>query len=266
MKPNRLLAIVLLSLFFIPPSGADEDKKRDEPSQIDPQAIAILNRAVERLAGAKQFSVNAEIWAETELEEGGRAQFTKTVDVKVRRPNKVQVDVRTSVPKRSFYYDGKTFSLLDQQKGFYGIADAPATIDETLAKMEDEYGVSFPINDLLISRPFGDGAAKTKAAQNLGIEPVLGVLCHHLAFQNDSIDWQAWVEEGPVAVVRKVVITPRDDGDDETDELQTTAILTRWDFTTELPDYVFTFTPPAGSAKIEFVPAKDTTAPAKSSK
>ncbi|MCE9520333.1 MAG: DUF2092 domain-containing protein [Verrucomicrobia bacterium] len=270
MKPSRYLVAILTAATLLGTNStgtaADKDAAAVLENKVDPQAIAILNRAVEKLAGAKQFSVNAEIWSETELEEGGRAQFTKTVDVKLRRPNKVQADVKTSVPKRSFYYDGKHFALLDQQKGFYGIADAPATIDETLAKMEDDYGVSFPINDLLLSRPFGDGAAKTKAAQYLGIEPVLGVLCHHLAFQNDSIDWQAWVEDGPVAVVRKVVITPKDDGDDETDELQTTAILTKWDFTTELPDYVFTFTPPNGSAKIEFVPTKKADAEPKSSK
>ena len=125
MKPPKYLIFTLTAaaLLGTGPSGtaADKDGNDAVDNKIDPQAIAILNRAVDRLAGAKQFSVTAEIWADTELEEGGRAQFTKTVDVKVRRPNKVQADVRTSVPKRSFYYDGKNFALLDQQKGFYGI-------------------------------------------------------------------------------------------------------------------------------------------------
>lgn len=266
MKPiSPVIATLILAAFFIGVHtsilAADKEPAAEEP-KVDPQAISILNRAVDHLAGAKQFSVTAEIWQDTELEEGGRAQFTKIVDVKVRRPDHAQVNVRTSVPKRSFYYDGKSFTLMDQQKGFYGTTAAPATIDETLAKMEDDYGVDFPINDILLSRPFGNGAEKAKAAQYLGVEPVLGVNCHHVAFQNDEIEWQAWIEDGPVAVLRKAVITSKD----EDGAPQLTALFSKWDLGTKLPDFVFAFDPPPGAAKIEFVSAKEDDADAKPSK
>ena len=172
------------------------------------------------------------------------------------------MNVRTSVPKRSFYYDGKAFSLLDQQKGFYGQVSAPATIDETLDKMERDYGIAFPIEDILVSKPFGNGAQNAQSAQYLGIEPVLGVNCHHLAFQYEAIDWQAWIEDGPVAVVRKVVITSKS----EENAPQLTALLSNWDFTTLLPDFIFAFDPPLGSAKIEVLLAKEAGTDAKPSK
>lgn len=263
-----ILAFATLSVAVLPVFAADkESPAAPEGKSVDPQAISILNRAVDKLAGAKQFSVSAEIWGDMDLEEGGRAQFTKLVDMKVRRPDRVQVDIKTSVPKRSLYYDGKTFTLIDQQKGFYGVTAAPGTIDETIVKAEEDYGVTFPLEDILLSRPFGDGAAKTKAAQYLGVEPVLGVLCHHLAFQNDEINWQAWVEDGPVALVRKVVITPRaNETDEEAGEHQVIALFTRWDFSTELPDFVFTFDPPPGAAKIEFVTSQQKAEPAKTAK
>lgn len=249
MKNNLPLFILLTLSSFIPTWAAD--KKEDQVSAVDPQTISVLKRAVDRLADAKQFSVTTEIWEDTLLEEGGRAQFTRIADMKVRRPNRARVDVRTSVPKRSFFYDGKALALLDQEKGFYGTTNAPGTIDAMLEKVEEDYDVTFPLDDILVSRPFGDGAAKTKTAQYLGIEPVLGVICHHLAFQNDLIDWQAWVEEGPVAVLRKVVITSK--GEEGSPQL--TALFSHWDFSTELPDFIFTFDPPPGAAKIEFVPA-----------
>lgn len=251
-----------LALALAVAAHAQDKASPEEAPAIDPQAIVILNRAVDKLAGAKHFSVNAEIWEDTELEEGGRAQFTRVVDIKVRRPDHAQLSVRTATPKRSFYYDGKTFSLLDHQKGYYGSVAAPATIDETLAKLTDDYGVELPIDDLLLTRPFGNGAEKAKAAQNLGIEPVLGVLCQHLAFQTDAIDWQAWVENGPVAVVRKVVITSKL----EKGAPQLTAILTGWDFTTELPDFLFTLEPPPEAEKIEFLRTEESTADSKPSK
>jgi len=239
---TALLAIAMLS-------ATAADKPADDAPAVDPQAIAILKHAVDKLAGSKQFTVSAEIWEDTELEEGGRAQFTRIADIKVRRPDRAQVSIKTSSPKRSFYYDGKSFTLMDHRKNFFGTVAAPATIDETLAKLSDDYGVDIPIDDLLLSRPFGNGGENAKFAQYLGVEPVLGVACHHVAFQNEAIDWQAWVEEGPVAVVRKVVITSKQ----EEGSPQLTAILTGWDFATELPDFVFQFDPPADAAKIEFV-------------
>ena len=53
-----------------------------EEVKVDPQAVAILKRAADHLAAAKQFSVAAEIWEDTELEEGGRVQFTRLVEVR----------------------------------------------------------------------------------------------------------------------------------------------------------------------------------------
>ena len=261
MNLKRLFTILMFTLSSIAPCRA-ADEKNDPSPGVDTHAIAILNRAVDRLAAAKHFSVSTEIWGDTELEGGGRTQFTKLVDVKVHRPNRIQMDVKTSVPKRSFYYDGKNLTMLDRQKGFYGTIAAPATIDETLVKVEEDYGVEFPLEDILISRPFGDGAAKAKGAQYLGLEPVLGVACHHLAFQSEVIDWQAWVEDGPVALVRKVVITSKE----EEGSPQVTAIFSKWDFSTELPDFVFAFDPPPGSARIDFVPTRGNAVDARPSK
>lgn len=242
-------------------TAADEPIKTKD-ALVDPQAIAILSRAVDHLANAKQFSVTTEVWGDIDLEEGVQAQFTKILDIRLRRPDHVQLNVRTTVPKRSFYYDGKNFTLLDQQKGFYGTTATPATIDETIEKMEDDYGVELPISDILISRPFGNGAQNAKAGQYLGVEPVLGCTCHHVAFQNDEVEWQAWIDEGPVPLLHKAVIKSKDGESSQ----QVIALFSKWDFNTKLPDFVFAFDPPPGSAKIELVPTKDTSAETQSSK
>lgn len=264
MKPTQiLLALTSTVLLGSPPFaiGAEEPAKPKEAT-VDPQAIAILNRAVDHLANVKQFSVSTEVWGDIDLEEGAQAQFTKILDIRLRRPDHVQLNVRTTVPKRSFYYDGKNFTLLDQQKGFYGTTAAPATIDETITKMEDDYGVEFPISDILISRPFGNGAQDAKAGQYLGIEPVLGVNCHHVAFQSDEVEWQAWINEGPVPLLRKAVIKSKGGQSSQ----QMIGIFSKWDFGTKLPDFVFAFDPPPGSAKIDLVPVKETSADIQPSK
>ena len=260
---TRLYRILtsLVSTAALGALAADETSK-SQPPAVDPQAVAILNRAVDHLAKAKQFSVSTEMWEDLDLEEGGSAQFTKILDIRLRRPDRVQLSVRTSVPKRSFFYDGETFTLADQRSGFYGSISAPGTLDETIEKMEDKYGVEFPISDILISRPFGDGAKNAKAGQYLGVEPVLGITCHHLAFQGDEVEWQAWIEEGPVPLLRKAVIQSKG----EEGSQQVIALFSKWDLSTELPDFVFEFDPPPGSAKIELVPTQAEATEAKPSK
>lgn len=83
-----LLAVIAFAALIL--QAWADDEKKDEAPTVDPQAIAILKRAVDRLADAKQFSVTTEIWEDTELEEGGRAQFTRIADMKVRRPDRAR--------------------------------------------------------------------------------------------------------------------------------------------------------------------------------
>ncbi|MFK5922649.1 MAG: DUF2092 domain-containing protein [Verrucomicrobiota bacterium] len=256
-KHNQFKSLLLLTLAGVaslPLLALAEDKaKAEEAPAIDPMAVKILKRAADHLSAAKQFSVSAEIWQDLEDENGTMLQFSKLADVKVRRPDGLRIDVKTDRPKRSFYYDGKSVSVVDHQKGYYGSVAAPATIEETLDKLDEKFGITMPLEDLLISRPFAGAAAKAKSGQYLGKEPVLGKLCHHVAFQGEIVNWQAWVNEGPVPTIRKVVITFKQ----EQGRPQFIALFSDWDTRLSLPAYVFTFDPPAGVLKIEVLPNEE---------
>ncbi len=264
MKTKPLLPILLFlsvtSTFTATTPAADAETKpapaaaaappaAEEPA-VDPKAIAILKRAVDLLAGAKQFSVTAEIWEEVALENGSTVQTAKTAEIKLRRPDRLQVDVRTTKPRRSFFYDGKTLSVVDRQKNFYGSTPVPATLDETLKKASETYGINFPLEDLLLSRPFGDGAALATAGDYLGPQLVLGTLCHHLSFRSETADWQVWIQDGPQAVIRKAVLVS---GSGE-ESAHVTFLFDRWDLFTELPDFLFAFEPTATDTKVEILP------------
>ena len=81
------------------------------------EAREIIGRAVDYLANAKQFRASAEIWEDLEVESGEMAQFSKVVEIQLRRPDRLRLDVSTSVPKRSFYYDGASLTVLDRATG-----------------------------------------------------------------------------------------------------------------------------------------------------
>ncbi len=255
MKPTKLIWALTgaAALIAAAPMLPAEDKPAAPPTEekkVDPQALEMLQRAVDYLAAAKQYSVTAELWTDVPLNEEHTAQFTKVLDIKLRRPDRVQVNVKTAVPKRSFYYDGKNLTVADHAKGTYGVFATPPTIDETLTKAEEVYGVVFPIDDILLSKPFGNGAEHAKSGQYLGAGPVLGTLCHHVAFQSEGVDWQVWIQDGPRPLVRKAMMVSTD----PEDAGRITVNFKDWDLATKLPDFVFSFIPPADAMKIDVLP------------
>ncbi len=242
LSVTALLVATSLSISTL----AEETEKE---SKVDPKAREIIERAVDYLANAKQFRVSAEIWQDLEVEPGEMAQFSKVVEIQLRRPDRLRLDVSTSVPKRSFYYDGTSLTVFDRATGFFASAKTPATIDETLDAVEEKLGVTFPLEDLLLSRPFGDGASQAISGSYYGLEPILGVMCHHVGFQSELIDWQAWIEDGAVPLMRKAVINFKT----EPGTPKWMVLLNKWDLETPLPDFVFQFDPPSGAVEIEFV-------------
>lgn len=213
---------------------------------ISPRANELLRRTSEYLAQAPFFSVNAEVWQDAVMASGQRVQATRTVDLEVRRPNRLHAEIRSTRRNRGIWYDGKAVSLLDRNRGSYGVVSAPNNLDGMLETATTRFGIGIPLDDLIESNPYATVVRNVTSGTDIGPATVLGVPCEHLAFSQTNIDWQIWIEEGPRPVPRKILITYKD----EEGSPQYTAIFSDWDFETKLPDFVFNFEAPPGAAKV----------------
>jgi len=230
----------------VTPAGTD-----GKPA-IDPQADELLRRMGDYLAQAQFFSVTAEIWQDVQLASGQRAQAGRTVDLQVRRPNRFHAEVRSTRRNRGLYYDGKSITLFNRVQNFYGSIPAPATLDEALDAACERFGITMPLEDLVVSDPYQNAIHKAISGTDIGPVTVLGIPCEHLAFSQGMVDWQIWLEAGARPVPRKMVITYKD----EEGSPQYTAIFSGWDFETKLPDFLFNFEPPSGASKINVAEIK----------
>ena len=219
------------------------------PVTINPEADRIFKQTSTLLSGAKSFSVSAEVW-EDQVVSGHKVATTKTVDVKLRRPNDLQLEVHSPKHTRGFWVDGKTVTILDRLHNLYGTAPAAGTIDQVMDKAQDNFGITFPLEDLFVSDPSSVMAHVTGGAY-FGKATILGTPCQYIAFSNDKIDWQLWVQDGAEGLPRKLVITYKQ----EKTQPQYTAIFSNWKLNPKFPDNTFAFTPPSGASKIEVVPA-----------
>jgi hypothetical protein len=213
---------------------------------IDPVADQILQQSCEYLAKTPAFSVHAEIWKDEVLPSGHKIQVTRTVALDFSRPDRLHVDARAHHKGRSIWYDGKTVTVLDRENNLYGTVDAPHTVDETLDLLSNKFGITVPLEDLVVADPYASSMKNVTAGGYFGDEPVLGVSCRHIGFSTAVIDWQLWIADSPQPLPQKLVITYKT----EEQSPQYTAIFAKWELLDRASDLPFKFIPPKGSSAI----------------
>jgi hypothetical protein len=229
-------------------AAAAEPAAATQPA-VDPTADLILRQSCDFLAQTPAFAVHAEIWKDVVLSPDHKIQVTRSVDLDLRRPDRLHVDARAHHKGRGIWYDGKNLTVFDSEKNLYGTVAAPATIDQTLDLAADNYGITVPLEDLAVSDPYTSFMKHVTAGGYFGDEPVLGVPCKHVGFATDRVDWQLWIADGPQPLPQKLVITYKNE-----DQMpQYIAIFTKWSLTNRAADLAFEFIPPAGSAAIPLV-------------
>jgi hypothetical protein len=228
-----------------------------EDKAIEPKAGKILGEMCAYLESLEQFTFHAEITEDEILSSGMKLQFARAADASVRRPDRFRANGTGDRVGQQMFYDGKSITLYDKGKNYFGTIVAPSNIDEALDHAIQTFSLTAPLSDLMYSNPCERIIENIESGFYVGLHYVHGVKCHHLAFSQEDIDWQVWIEEGKTPLLRKVIITEKR----VAGAPQFTALLSQWNVNPELPDSLFIFEVPEGAKKIEFLPADEGKAP-----
>lgn len=220
---------------------------------IDPKVRELLQKTGDLIKNSREFSFHAEILYDDILPSGQKIQFAAAQDVDVKRPDKVLTKYQSDVESREFWYDGKSFTLLDRNKNLYSTAKAEPTIDGTLQEIINNYGYTPALSDFLYSDPYKTLIENVLSGFYVGPGDVNGTECYHLAFVEKYIDWQIWIEAGDKPLVRKVVITYKT----VPESPQYVAVFSDWKFDKSLSDSFFEPKIPAGAKEIDMVVLKN---------
>jgi hypothetical protein len=216
--------------------------------RIDPRADAALHRMSDYLAGLRTFRFETTSVDELITKEGQKIQQLKQSTVAVRRPNALAIERTGPNGRATFKYDGKTFTLFGAQKNQYASTPAPANLDEAIDFARDRLGIDAPGGDLIVADPYNALIDGLKTGRYVGLEPIDGVMAHHLAITKDKVDWQIWIQDGAQPVPLRYVITSKD----MPSHPQFTLELRHWQPDLSLPDSTFAFSPPSGAQKIDW--------------
>jgi hypothetical protein len=201
------------------------------------------------LKAATAFSLHADIMYDDLLASGQKIKLTATNDVVIHRPDRLYADFAGDSGRKRLWYDGKAVTLYDPGEQVYAVEKVPAGIDAMLDFLTDRLGFTPPLSDFLYADPGQVLLEDVIYGLDLGDTEVEGVPCTHLAFVQENIDWQIWIEQGKQRVPRKLVITYKM----RPGAPEYVALLSDWDFTTPIADSLFSAEIPAGTTQISFL-------------
>jgi len=220
-----------------------------QSGEIDARADQLLHQMSDYLAGLKQFSVHTENSLEVLLNSGEKIQYDTPAELIMQRPDKLKAERTGDIVNQEFYYDGKTLTLYHKDSNYFASIEAPDTIDATIDFARDYLGVYAPGSDLIYKDAYAVLTESAVSASYVGESVVDGTRCHHLAFRNDEVDWQIWIEAGDKPLPRKFIVTSKW----MTGAPQFTLVTREWNLSPKITENTFSFVPPKEATQIDFV-------------
>jgi hypothetical protein len=220
-----------------------------EPPRVEPKADQCLKAMSSYLAGLKTYSFQVEELFDDVLDDGQKIQLGNERHLQVRRPDKVFGEGEGDTKNSQFYYNGKTASIVDRAHETYATVAVPGTIDAMLEDLHERYDTHQTLADFLFSDPYRVFTEHVQGGTCVGLHYVGKTKCHHLAFRQELLDWQIWIDAGQQPLPRKYVITFTG----QKNHPQYTAIIHRWEVNPKLSDDLFEFHPPQAFHKVDFL-------------
>ena len=221
------------------------------PGAIEPKADQALRQMSDYLKSLKEFTLRTENTTDELALAGSKLQFGQTVDIYVKRPDRLRANAEGDLANQRFFFDGKSVTLFNKDKKVYTTLEAPGTIEEALEYAQNAFNLSAPLSDLIYPDAYNVLTQNVHSGHYVGLHLVRGIQCHHLVFIQDDIDWQIWIENSQTPLPRKMVITSKW----LAGAPQFTALMSYWKTSARLPQDLFIFTPPVTAQKIEILPA-----------
>ncbi|MGD8771401.1 MAG: DUF2092 domain-containing protein [Desulfobacterales bacterium] len=250
IKRTNLIVLILCGALLSCPTFAQDQVA---VTAIDAKADKILRQMNDYLNTLEQFSIHLENSVDILIESGQKIQLGRSVNVSIKRPNRLRADIDGDILSQQLFYDGKNIILYGKKVNYYATAKAPENIESALDYAEQSFGLVAPAADLINRNSYDILTKDIQSGGYVGLSTVSGIECHHLAFRAEETDWQIWIENGKTPLPRKFVITSKWIAGAP----QFTAVFRNWDVSPKLKDNRFIFVAPAGAEKINFLPTEN---------
>ncbi len=218
---------------------------REPAAPADPRAHgeALVRRMSDRLASARALTVKTR----DTRSRNGQPQPTRTERTfTVRRPDRVAFTaVGDQGDLRGWYTNGKV-TLVSPSAKVWGRVRGDATIDDTLDRLAERFEMQMPMADFLYSAPYDALIADGMKGGYVGRESIDRVMCAHVSFADDLVEWHLWLPESGEPLPKQYRVTAKRLRGQPTSEV----LFLAWDLTTPPSDAIFEPQVPDGFERI----------------
>lgn len=243
--------IVFLFLVFPAASQTERGVEVKDAARIDPESMSDFVESLEFLSKAGSFSFTAETEYDALQGNGQKIEFGGVHKITVVRPDKVYSGiVERDGTKKEFVFDGKDIYYADLEQNVYASVQRPGDINQAVDYFTEDLQMPLPLGQLISSDVSEMVKKEVYAGGFVDQSTINGVLCDHLAFRTENIDFQVWIaSEGDPLQMRLVI-----DYKNAPAEPQFRATFNDWNFKPEVSDTLFVFKPGENMRKIDFAP------------
>jgi len=227
------------------------------PAMAQPQASeakAILKAMSDYMGTQKSLSFEFDATLEVVTTDDQKLQLASSGAVTLNRPDKIRVTRTGGFADVAISFDGKTLTLLGKNFNLYTQLDVPGTIDHLIDELRGTYQRPLPAADLLLTNSYDGLMLDVVDAKDLGAGVIGGVLCDHLAFRKDQVDFQIWIAQGKRPYPCRYVITSKDISGGP----QYTIQIRDWKTGDEVAATDFSFKNPTKAGKVDLKDLKGT--------
>jgi len=252
MKNKSLyLTLPVMSLMVVMTPKLVAEEPSSTRSASEQNALAILKNMSEYLAKAERFSVSIRDGYDAVQQSGQKVEFGEVRKVTVSRPDRLRIEVEGSDGEKGLVvFNGKDLTVYTADKNVYATVSKPGTLDQVIKYALDDLKIRVPLAMMLLSTLPSELDNLVVSADYVETTTITDVPCDHLAVRTaKGVDFQVWVAQGSEPLPRRIVITYKD----EAGRPQFWADLSNWNLAPEVSDALFTFTPPDGADRIQFL-------------
>ena len=253
-REGEMRRLVFLSIMLLMPYQL---AATTEESELSEDAAKIMARMTEFIAAAPAFTLVSDTGHEVLQKNGQILEFGSQLTLAIQRPSRAigRFDSRDGDGSITVL-DGSAIWVYSAKENIYDTALQPGDIDASLDFLAKQLGVPRQLGDFFSKDLTASLGSAVQSGYYVGESMISGVMCDHLALRSEKEDVQVWIARGAEPVPRRIVITYRQiEG-----QPQFWAQFTEWNFSPELPDTAFTFSPPEGARRIRFfvdIPAEN---------
>ncbi len=174
---------------------------------IDPRATEVLQNMSYFLGSKDEYTFKAEVMFDQLINQNRKIQYSAEEKVFLKKKGNMTIEYVGDLGGYKLWFEDGTMTILELPTNQFSIVTLPPTIDQALNTLKDKYNFTPALSDFLYINTFRALTQNVTSGTYFGTSRVFGVRCDHLAFVQNDIDWQIWIEMGKRQIPRKLVIT-----------------------------------------------------------